>query len=221
MSTKGLISELDARVAARHLLTHPFYQEWTAGELKMEKLRDYAMQYYRHVEAFPRYLSALHSRCDDLATRQVLLNNLIDEEDGERNHPELWLRFAEALGVSRAQVRQAAPRASTRHLVETYHHLSRNAPLAAGLSALYVYESQIPAVAEAKIAGLNQFYGIDNEDGVAFFAVHREADAVHARAGARLIEQSATTGQIKAAVLDAAEQSLSALWGMLDGVHKG
>lgn len=219
MSTTHLISELDAKIAARHLLTHPFYQEWTAGVLKIEKLRDYARQYYRHVEAFPRYLSALHSRCDDLPTRQALLENLIEEERGERSHPELWLRFAEAVGVSREQVRQAVPRAATRSLVETYQYLTRDAPIAAGLAALYVYESQIPAVAEAKIAGLNQFYGVDNEDGVAFFAVHREADAEHARTGARLIEQLATSDESRAVVIDAAERSLRALWEMLDGVQ--
>jgi pyrroloquinoline-quinone synthase len=35
----------------------------------------------------------LHSRCDELETRQVLLENLIDEERGAGNHPELWLRL--------------------------------------------------------------------------------------------------------------------------------
>jgi CoA-transferase family III len=40
-------------------------------------------------------LSALHSRCDDLDTRQVLLENLIDEERGAGNHPALWLKFAQ------------------------------------------------------------------------------------------------------------------------------
>ncbi len=219
MSTQSLITELDARVAAQHLLKHPFYQEWTAGELKIEKLRDYATQYYRHVEAFPRYLSALHSRCDDLPTRQALLENLIEEERGERNHPELWLRFAEAVGVSREQVKQATPRPATRNLVSTFDCLSREAPLAAGLAALYVYESQIPAVAEAKIAGLRRFYGIPDGDGLGFFIVHREADACHASTGARLIEQLAVDAESKAAVIKAAERSLGALWEMLDGVQ--
>ncbi|HVB81891.1 MAG TPA: CADD family putative folate metabolism protein [Candidatus Binataceae bacterium] len=220
MSTNGLINQLDSMVSARHLLQHPFYQDWSAGLLSRSALRDYAAQYYRHVEAFPRYLSAIHSRCDDLATRQALLENLIEEERGERNHPELWIRFAHGLGVSRDEVRSAIPRASTRNLVETFSYLSREASLEAGLAALYVYESQMPAVAEAKIDGLKRFYGIESAETVAFFSVHREADADHARTGATLIEKLADTPERESAVIAAADRSIGALWTMLDGIQR-
>src|SRR5579883_1186188 len=151
-----LIVTLNAMVEERSLLKHPFYQAWSAGGLTLERLRNYAVQYYRHVEAFPRYLSAIHSRCDDLETRQALLDNLIDEERGPDNHPELWLRFAEALGTAREAVLAAAPSPSTRTLVDTFDRLAREGSVSAGLAALYVYEAQIPAVAAAKIEGLRQ-----------------------------------------------------------------
>lgn len=220
MSATGLIQRLDAMVAARHLLTHPFYQDWSAGRLSQSALRDYAAQYYRHVEAFPRYVSALHSRCEDLATRQALLENLIEEERGDRNHPELWMRFAEGLGVSRDEVRASTPRAMTTELVDTFMQLSRKGSLATGLAALYVYESQMPAVAETKIDGLKRFYGIDSDDAVAFFSVHREADVDHARTGARLIEQLADTPEREAEVMAAADRAIGALWAMLDGMQR-
>ncbi len=220
MSATGLIQRLDAMVAARHLLTHPFYQDWSAGRLSQSALRDYATQYYPHVKAFPRYVSALHSRCEDLATRQALLENLIEEERGERNHPELWLRFAEGLGVSRDKVQASAPRAMTIELVDTFTQLSREGSLAAGLAALYVYESQMPAVAETKIDGLKRFYGIESDDAVAFFSVHREADVDHARTGAQLIEQLADTPEREAEVIAAADRAISALWAMLDGMQR-
>src|SRR5579859_1832868 len=114
------------------LLKHPFYQQWSAGTLSAQRLRNYAIQYYRHVAAFPRYLSALHSRCDDLETRQALLENLIDEERGAENHPALWLKFGEALGVTRDEMLAAAPLPAAAALVETFDHLSRDLPLAAG-----------------------------------------------------------------------------------------
>ena len=113
MSSKNaIIAALDSLTAEMSLLKHPFYLQWTAGTLPLERLRNYAVQYYQHVAAFPRYLSGIHARCEDLPTRQALLENLIDEERGSDNHPELWLRFAEALGVSRAIVANcsAAPR---------------------------------------------------------------------------------------------------------------
>ena len=140
-SANQTVVSLNSLAAELSLLKHPFYQEWTAGTLSVERLRNYAVQYYRHVAAFPRYLSGLHSRCEDLETRQVLLENLIDEERGSENHPELWLKFAEALGLSREEVLAAEPLPATDALVETFTHLSRDLPLQAGLGALYVYES--------------------------------------------------------------------------------
>jgi pyrroloquinoline-quinone synthase len=114
---REIIAELDLMVAKRSLLGHPFYQAWTAGELSRARLQDYAVQYYPHVAAFPRYLSAIHSRCADIETRQALLENLIEEERGAENHPELWLRFAEGLGVARERVLGASTVAASRELV--------------------------------------------------------------------------------------------------------
>ena len=96
------LDAIDAQIAAKHLLTHPFYLAWTRGELSRAALTDYARQYYHHVAAFPTYLSAVHAKCDNQPIRRQLLANLVDEEAGSPNHPELWLQFAECLGVSKA-----------------------------------------------------------------------------------------------------------------------
>ncbi len=82
------LDKIDNDIAEKHLLKHPFYLAWTRGELSKEALLDYARQYYHHVAAFPTYLSAVHAKCDDQATRKQLLDNLIDEEKGSPNHPD-------------------------------------------------------------------------------------------------------------------------------------
>ncbi len=221
------IASLDSLGAEMSLLQHPFYQQWTAGTLSAQRLRNYAIQYYRHVAAFPRNLSALHSRCDDLDTRQVLLENLIDEERGSENHPELWLKFAHALGITRDEVLAAEPLPAANALVETFDHLSRDLPLSAGLSALYVYESQVAEVATAKIDGLKRFYGFPhdaldgndaNADGVKFFTVHRNGDPYHAQAIAQLIERHDTCPEDRAIALEAGRAALKAIWNLLDCV---
>lgn len=219
MSHDGaLVEELDSMVSERSLLRHPFYQQWTAGTLSLGRLRDYAAQYYRHVAAFPRYLSAIHARCEDLETRQMLLENLIDEERGAENHPELWLRFAEALGLGRDAVFAAAALPGTRALVDTFARLSREASVGAALAALYVYETQTPAVATAKIDGLRRFYGVADARSLAFFTVHQCADVDHARAVAELVSRHSTTAAEQGEALEAAASALDSLWAMLDGV---
>ena len=98
------LDQIDNDIAEKHLLKHPFYLAWTRGELSKEALADYARQYYHHVAAFPTYLSAVHAKCDDQGTRKQLLANLIDEEAGSPNHPELWMKFAEGLGLEAVDV---------------------------------------------------------------------------------------------------------------------
>jgi len=147
------LDSIDGEIAAKHLLKHPFYLAWTRGELGKEALTDYARQYYHHVAAFPTYLSAVHAKCDDQATRKQLLSNLIDEEAGSPNHPELWLTFAEGLGVSRVDVWNTEKRPETKNLIDTLRSVCRGGSTAEGLAALYAYESQIPAICESQIDG--------------------------------------------------------------------
>jgi pyrroloquinoline-quinone synthase len=211
-----IVAALDSRVSERSMLKHPFYQAWTAGTLTMERLQHYAVEYYPHVAAFPRYLSAIHSRCADIATRQAILENLIEEERGAENHPELWLRFAEALGVARDRVLDATPSPASRSLVRAFTELAESGHVPTGLAALYAYESQIPAVATAKIDGLKRFYGIADARGLSFFAVHEKADVWHASAGAELIARHCETDRDRELALAAGARALDALWSMLD-----
>ncbi|HEX8154272.1 MAG TPA: hypothetical protein VF698_14155, partial [Thermoanaerobaculia bacterium] len=68
---------LDVRVSEQRLLDHPFYQRWNAGTLTREELQEYARQYWHYALAFPTFLSAMHAHTADVATRQLLLENLI------------------------------------------------------------------------------------------------------------------------------------------------
>jgi pyrroloquinoline-quinone synthase len=217
-SSVEVLIALDERIQARHLLTHPFYQAWSAGTLSLRALQEYSKQYYRHVEAFPTYVSAVHANCPFLPIRQHLLENLIEEERGGENHPELWLRFAEALGVRRDEVTTAVPLAETTALVQTFRTLTRESSYLAGMAALLAYEAQVPEVAAAKIAGLKQFYGVDDPRGLAFFQVHLQADRFHADTARQILREHLTPESAEE-VVTACDQSLSALRGMLDGVY--
>ena len=141
------MQQFDRQLNENHLLKHPFYQAWSTGKLSVDSLRTYACQYYHHVEAFPRYISLIHSQCTDLTDRQVLLENLIEEERGEENHPKLWRDFAIEIGVSKNDLINGKSYQTTEFLVNKFFDLCKQS-YAAGLGALYAYEYQTPAVAE-------------------------------------------------------------------------
>jgi pyrroloquinoline-quinone synthase len=58
-----VIATLDKHIQERHLLRHPFYQAWSEGALSRHALQEDSKQYYRHVEAFPTYVSVVHANC--------------------------------------------------------------------------------------------------------------------------------------------------------------
>ena len=218
MTTEQFLRRMDAAIEQHAMLSHPFYQSWNAGALSADTLREYAKQYYAHVRAFPTYVSAVHSRCDDIATRQMLLENLIEEEHGENNHPELWLRFAEGLGVDRNDVRTAELLPHTSASVNRLKAVTQRADAMEGIAALYAYESQIPAVALTKREGLKAFYDVSDERAVSFFRVHEHADVIH-RTVEREILATVTDEAQQERIIAAAEESAKALWHFLDGVH--
>ena len=208
--------KIDALVDEKHLLKHPFYVAWSEGKLSLDTLQRYAEQYYNHVVAFPRYLSAIHTQTEDLTARQNTLDNLHDEERGDENHPELWLRFADALGCARDDVRGAEPLPETAACDRIFQNITAKRGSMAGIAALYAYEAMIPAVSISKIEGLREFYGIESADDLRFFDVHIEVDEWHAEVARRLLENASPVEQD--AAIAAAGEALDAINGLLDGV---
>lgn len=221
--------QAQAIIAAKHLLKHPFYMAWTDGQLTKQQLQRYAEQYFFNVLAEPTYLSAVHfntphSHSDtdsgNIRARQQVLQNLIDEEHSDKNHPALWKAFALALSATNKTLASATPLPSTEKLVATFRDLCLNRPFYAGLAALHAFESQVPEIAAVKIDGLAKFYGMKNPADYEFFTVHQKADVYHSQAEWSLIEQFADSAEKQTEVLSATQQACNALWSFLDGIYE-
>ena len=207
-----VLARIDALIQKHSLLDHPFYTKWVEGTLPIEAIQAYAKSYYQFESSFPRFLSAIHSRAEDAQVRQVLLDNLWDEEAGDENHVELWLRFAEALGLEREEIQDGKPSPAADELVQTYRRATENG-VAAGLAAIYAYEAQVPAIAQAKIRGLKDHYEVTDDYSIAFWHVHESLDVQHAQ-GERQMLATVAEADPEAAVA-ATEQALEAWWGLL------
>jgi pyrroloquinoline-quinone synthase len=220
MTTVTVSSRIDSKVGERAMLKHPFYQAWTEGRLPLDTLRDYARQYFHHVDAFPRAVSAVHSACPDRDGRRMLAENLAEEEGldaGKQDHASLWLMFACGLGEDESAVRTQRLNPETLELIDTFRRLSRRS-YASGLGALYAYESQFPGVASAKIEGLIERYGISNEVTLRFFRVHESADLEHSAVCRELLDRLPEDQREEAVA--AGEELAGALWNFLSGVER-
>lgn len=213
----NFLNDLDLMVQSKHLLKHPFYQAWSKGELSKECLREYAKDYYQHISAFPRYISALHSRTEDSTTRRVLLQNLIEEEAGSPNHPELWKNFALALDVTENELNSHKQSLEMTHLIETFRKICGQSSVAEGIASLYAYESQIPEICISKIDGLKKFYGMTNPKEWEYFSIHIDADKEHAAQERSLLVSHVESKNMEC-VKKSTNEVLEALWNFLSGI---
>jgi pyrroloquinoline-quinone synthase len=216
MANTDLLTRLDAAIAEKNLLNHPFYQDWQAGTLSREALQLYATQYYRHVEAFPKHLRVLAARTDG-PLRDTVMENLAEEENPAGPHPKLWRDFAAALGVVEDDLANCPSLPGTQAVVSTFREICGDRPVAEAVAALYAYEAQVPEIAVTKVAGLKKFYGIDQPEALAYFTVHQEADIAHREAWRNWLQEHADGNDDQ--IVATAKDALNALWAALDSVH--
>lgn len=223
MTTAEFFQQLDSRIAKYDLLCHPFYKAWSAGRLTRDDLREYAQDYYHHVEAFPSYLAALGVRLDDGELRRAVLANLCDEKGSEGEgkesvpHSDLWLDFVEGMGSTR-NLEWHSPVPEIRQLIRHFHQVASEGTLEEALAAFYAYESQVPKIAGEKERGLREMYGADDKT-CGYFALHATADVYHSRVWRKQLEKRIEAHPETAeAALDAAEVAARLLWQALDGI---
>ncbi len=216
MNLKVFQKALDTRIAHHELLKHPFYQSWSAGTLEREHLCVYATEYFHLVAAFPTFLSALHSRLSDSALRRAVLRNLAEEEVEGRAHSDMWLDFAEGMGLCPDRVRRSQPSPSVRCLIERFYRSACDDSPVEVLAALYAQESQAPRVSGERACGLLRHYGADART-CGYFALHTYADVRHSQVWRdELYYLVARNGNRLTVALDAAERAAGWLWQALD-----
>jgi pyrroloquinoline-quinone synthase len=189
------IQELDEIVRQFDLNQHPFYQEWRAGTLPLERLAEYA-------DEWAPFIGVVDAGWDRIG--------YADYAAEEREHDALWQDFRSALGATREMRRP-----QSRTLLAVGEHAFASVPETLG--ALYSFEVQQPATASSKLAGLREHYaGAVGQAGQRYWVEHAVETDEPAML-ATLIEQL-SDGDFARAKTACAIFSAAA-WGALDGVY--
>ena len=206
MSPDDMRQSIEAALAGRRLLSHPFYQRWEAGQLQPGELAAYAAQYEHFETALPAILRAtLDTLEPDSPAADLVRQNLADEEANPVPHVTLFAAFADGVGAH-----ATAPTDATRRLLDTYGRLVAAGP-AHGLAALIAYEIQAPDIAATKAAGLREHYALDSR-ATEFWDVHALMDREHADWA---VEALAQVPDAEAAI-PAVRTAADAWWTFLD-----
>ncbi len=189
------IDELDAIVRQFDLNKHPFYIEWRAGTLPIERLAEYA-------DEWAPFISVVDAGWDRLGYAEYAAE--------EREHDVLWSQFRAALGASGEMAR---PQSKT--LLAVGEQAFASVP--ESLGALYSFEVQQPVTASSKLAGLREHYaGTVGPDGQRYFeehAVETDEPAMLASLIDGLSDGDFARAKTACAIFSAAA------WGALDGVY--
>ncbi len=191
--TRGSAAEFVDALCAEALdhpaVDHPYLRRIATGELPNVAwaLRDYAYQYAFYSHEFPQYLQGAIASLESAAHRELLLENLEEEQgdptsgDPERlPHTELFARFRRAIGVDASY--EAAHKPST--TVEVWRDLAlqkcRSEQTGVAIGAIGIgTELVVPTIYTYLLEGIRSFTDLEPDD-YFFFTLHAVCDHAHA-----------------------------------------
>ena len=226
VASNSFIEDLKQRIDARRTFgRHPLWLRIQEGRLGAPGLRTFAEQFFLQVREFPRAVSALHARCPFPDERVELAESLYEEETGRISgcnvsHPELFIRFGEAVGTRRAAMVDGDPLPGTAALIDWFELSTTQRSFIEGAAATNLAaEGQVPGAFAPLARALEKHYGLSPEQ-VAFWDVHEEADREHSDIGDHVVIRYATSPEWQAKVRAAVERSLTLWWQFFDDIAR-
>ena len=208
-----LIVRIDNEVENRSLLKHPFYKMWSNGELNLNQLRGYSLEYFQLVKLVPEMVNNIK-----LKLQNQKLKSIVEESHKEElSHIEPWVRFATSLGVQKQELLNYVCDENTRTAVSSLLELT-NDSIDPSVCAMYAYEMDLPNISRSKIEGLHKFYNISDAASTNYFEIHEEADIRHAEIWRNMIKSIPDRKHDLS--FRAAQKSLDAQNMLLDSVYE-
>ena len=124
------------KMANHPFKTHPFFTQLERGEVPVPMVHRWVTQFYPWLACVPLAMAERFARCSWEAKfdpyRKMILDQLVEEagdpKGKEPGHPELWLRFCEGIGLSRAKVQSAELLPSTLVAIDDFLYINREVP---------------------------------------------------------------------------------------------
>lgn len=211
-STRSIVERIDEEVEKQSLLKHPFYQMWSKGELSLDHLAGYSEEYFSLVRAVPNLVQGtLETHSPNGPAEDTIFENLSEEKE----HVELWVKFAASLGVSREKLYSHGASQKTAEAISELEDMSRSS-FVESVASMYSYESELPKISRSKLDGMKKFYGLDSKDATTYFETHEVVDIKHAAVWRKILGEVPSDEQELA--YSAAVRSLKAQNQILDAI---
>jgi len=204
-----------------------FLRDLVLGKLTAPQLVQWAKDFYYYVEPAIPTIAAWLSMAPTLPDREaykLIARNLAGEMGyiKEAEHHDLYLQFCAGLGLTREDLLEHQPLASTIGAASTMGYYCRNS-FEEGLGAFgLAVEMEVPDRpngAQILYEGLKRHYRIDDR-AMEFWAVHVQAEEEHGENAERALRLCAQTREQQARIRRAFRFSVVAHAGMSEGYDR-
>ena len=170
--------ELEDAVLERHCAHHPMTQKWARGELSRNALMGWGVEHW-HWFSNMSPVTFYNMATAPADARQAILENYLEENDPDRPHLPIVLRFAAANGADVEAVQRGRGLPTTESWVAFLTRAAKEHGWIAGVAATNIgTESQSPLLYSTVLPALREKYGFD-EHTIEHFWLHTEADTEH------------------------------------------
>jgi pyrroloquinoline-quinone synthase len=200
---------------------HPFHLLMNAGRLNRGQLQLWVANRFYYQQNIPIKDAAILSNCPYPAVRRRWLQRIIDHDGAAEGQGglEAWLRLAEAVGLTRAEVldgRHVLP--AVRFAVDANVQFARTRPwieaVAATLTELFA-----PDLMKERLAAFERYYPWVDSAGLSYFRTRLTQAPRDAAYALELVQQYCRTRLEQDRAVAALSFKCAVLWSVLDAIH--
>ena len=211
------------KMANHPFRTHPFFDRLERGEVPRPVVQSWAKQFYPWLASVPIAMAERFSNCSwDPANdpyRRMILDQLVEEAGDPKGkapgHPELWLRFAEGIGVPRDAMRSATLLPSTMVAIDDFLYTNRVNPFY--VSAAGSSEPPNVELCARLLPSFRDRYHVGDAH-LEYYRLHVVADVEHSEWIGQIVAGFARTPEIRRQMWDQMLRGFSIHALLVDGV---
>jgi pyrroloquinoline-quinone synthase len=225
LAPETLIENLQETLRLRHPKPHPIRQLLLSGRLTKAQLQWWARNQFHEFRNIHRFFGVRYQKCPIPGLRRMLLENMVEEEGEDLfggkypSHRELWVQFAEGLGIARDDVLNYEPLPGIRAALEMYVALVERSHWAVAIGTGLVFEGGGPRRMKEEREALEAYYPWIPKTSLDFFRAHEYHDEGHGNMVIDVIKQHCMDAKLQAEMREAVRQRADIMWLQNDCIY--
>lgn len=225
VAPRAFVDELRQLLRTRYPV-HPLRKLLLTGVLTKEQLSGWAKNQFHEFSHIHRFFGIRYQKCPIRSLRRMLLENMVEEEGEDLfggkypSHAELWLQFAEGLGVSRQEMLSYEPLPGVRAALEMYVQLVQRSHWAVAIGTGLVFEGEGPKRMADERKALETHYPWIPSESLDFFRAHEYHDEGHGEFVVEVIKEHVLGSGLEDEMRQAIKERVDTMWLQNESVYQ-